>query len=61
MNATALWYATRASGIVALVLLTLTMVLGVRAAVDGKAAQAAIDVLRGRFGEAAIMRGRSLR
>jgi methionine sulfoxide reductase heme-binding subunit len=29
MNATALWYATRASGIVALVLLTLVMVLGV--------------------------------
>jgi methionine sulfoxide reductase heme-binding subunit len=32
MNATALWYATRASGIVALVLLTLTMVLGVSTA-----------------------------
>jgi sulfoxide reductase heme-binding subunit YedZ len=29
VNATALWYTTRASGIVALVLLTLTMVLGV--------------------------------
>jgi sulfoxide reductase heme-binding subunit YedZ len=29
MNATAFWYTTRASGIVALVLLTLTMVLGV--------------------------------
>jgi methionine sulfoxide reductase heme-binding subunit len=28
MNSTSLWYATRASGIVALVLLTLTMVLG---------------------------------
>ncbi len=28
MNSTALWYATRASGITALVLLTLTMVLG---------------------------------
>ena len=28
MNSTALWYATRASGIMALVLLTLTMVLG---------------------------------
>jgi methionine sulfoxide reductase heme-binding subunit len=32
MNATALWYATRASGIVALVLLTLTMVLGMTTA-----------------------------
>jgi predicted ferric reductase len=28
MNSTALWYATRASGLVALVLLTLTMVMG---------------------------------
>lgn len=28
MNSTSLWYATRASGIVALILLTLTMVLG---------------------------------
>jgi sulfoxide reductase heme-binding subunit YedZ len=28
MNSTAMWYATRASGIVALILLTLTMVLG---------------------------------
>ena len=32
MNSTALWYATRASGIVALVLLTVTMVLGVTTA-----------------------------
>jgi sulfoxide reductase heme-binding subunit YedZ len=32
MNSTALWYTTRASGIVALVLLTLTMVLGVTTA-----------------------------
>jgi methionine sulfoxide reductase heme-binding subunit len=32
MNTTALWYATRASGIVALVLLTVTMVLGVTTA-----------------------------
>jgi len=32
MNSTAFWYATRASGIVALVLLTLTMVLGVTTA-----------------------------
>lgn len=29
MNSTALWYATRASGLMALVLLTLTMVLGI--------------------------------
>ena len=29
MNSTALWYATRASGLTALVLLTLTMVLGI--------------------------------
>src|ERR1700678_3284823 len=29
MNSTALWYATRASGLMALILLTLTMVLGV--------------------------------
>ena len=29
MNSTALWYATRASGIMALVLFTLTMVLGI--------------------------------
>jgi methionine sulfoxide reductase heme-binding subunit len=29
MNSTALWYATRASGIMALILLTLTMVLGI--------------------------------
>jgi DMSO/TMAO reductase YedYZ heme-binding membrane subunit len=29
MNATALWYATRASGLMALILLTLTMVLGI--------------------------------
>ena len=29
MNSTALWYATRASGIMALVLLTVTMVLGI--------------------------------
>ena len=28
MNSTALWYATRASGLMALILLTLTMVLG---------------------------------
>ena len=29
MNSTALWYATRASGLMALILLTLTMVLGI--------------------------------
>ena len=29
MSSTSLWYATRASGIVAMILLTLTMVLGI--------------------------------
>jgi predicted ferric reductase len=37
MNSTAFWYATRASGIVALVLLTLSMVLGVATAKRARA------------------------
>jgi DMSO/TMAO reductase YedYZ heme-binding membrane subunit len=37
MNSTALWYATRASGLMALVLLTLTMVLGMTTSTRARA------------------------
>jgi DMSO/TMAO reductase YedYZ heme-binding membrane subunit len=37
MNSTALWYATRASGLVALVLLTVTMVLGLTTSTRARA------------------------
>ena len=37
MNSTVLWYATRASGIMALVLLTMTMILGLMTAEWAKA------------------------
>jgi DMSO/TMAO reductase YedYZ heme-binding membrane subunit len=37
MNSTALWYATRATGLMALVLLTLTMVLGITTTTRAKA------------------------
>ena len=37
MNSTALWYATRASGLMALILLTLTMVLGLITTTRAKA------------------------
>jgi methionine sulfoxide reductase heme-binding subunit len=37
VNSTALWYATRASGLVALILLTLTMVLGMTTATRARA------------------------
>lgn len=37
MNSTALWYATRASGLMALVLLTVTMVLGILTTTRAKA------------------------
>ena len=41
MSSTALWYATRASGLMALILLTLTMVLGITTTTRARARQLA--------------------